>query len=65
MQEHQGLTYTGEASRRIVVSPVAGRSPEVPCCRPAYVIGARFGRPDRFGSADVIRPGSADLIRFF
>lgn len=30
MQEHQGLTYTGEASRRIVVSSVAGRSPEVP-----------------------------------
>jgi hypothetical protein len=29
------------------------------------VFGTRFGRPDRTGSADVIRSSSADVIRLF
>ena len=36
-----------------------------PCHRSAYVIRARFGRPDQLSSADLIRSSSADVIRLF
>jgi len=52
---------------QLAASAVSGQAPPAgpQCHRSAYVIRARFGRPDQLSSADLIRSSSADVIRLF